>query len=124
MTSETDNRYHVEVFNPPPGHDNRTEVYSSWSGSKKHIVYPPQEPEGAHRAQTMADSVEIEVDVVRMTEKAYLVKAWDTDNKEVEVWIPKSQVVETDCLAPGDSGTMEMSRWIALQKDLIEDEDD
>ena len=124
VTSATDHRYHVSVFHPPPWHDNRTKTYTTWAGCKKEIFYPPEEPDGAWRAQTMADTIEIEVTVKRVTEKAYLVECEDAENKTVEIWLPKSQVKETDCLADGDEGTMEITMWIAKQKDLVEVDDE
>jgi len=75
------------------------------------------------------ETIEVEVKVIRITEKAYLVKA-DIESSEsamprtVEEWIPKSQVVETDCLAEGDYGTMEITAWIAKQKGWVEDDDE
>lgn len=125
VVSATDQRYHVEVFHPPPGHDDRTQTYTTWAGCKKEIFYPPREPDGAWRAQTMEDTFEIEVTVKRITEKAYLVELENpaNNNKTEEMWIPKSQVKDTDCLAEGDEGTMELTMWIAKQKGLVDDDE-
>lgn len=59
-----------------------------------------------------------------MTDKAYLVELKNLDNKTEQMWIPKSQVKSTDCLAEGDEGTMEITEWIAKQKGLVENKDD
>ena len=126
VTSGTDGRWHVSVFTPPPGHDNRTQQYTSFTGGTKDIIYPPQEPTGAWRAQTMAgETFEIEVTVKRITEKAYLIELDNPTNnhKTEEMWIPKSQVISTDCLAEGDEGVMEMTQWIAQQKGLVDDDE-
>jgi hypothetical protein len=126
VVSATDNRYHVEVFHPPPGHDDRTQCYYTVVGCRKEIYSPPKEPEGAWRAQTMADTIEVEVTVKRITEKAYLVELENLENKTEkteEMWIPKSQVKDTDCLAEGDEGTMEITAWIAKQKGLVDEDD-
>ena len=72
----------------------------------------------------MDDLIEIEVTVLRITDKAFLVELENLENKTEEMWIPKSQVKETDCLAKGDEGTMEITQWIAKQKGLMEEEDD
>jgi hypothetical protein len=124
VVSATDGRYHVSVFYPPPGHDNRTQVYTTVLGCMKEIFYPPREPDGAWRAQTMADTIEIEVTVMRITDKAYLVELENLDNKTEQMWLPKSQVKGTDCLAEGDEGTMEIAAWLAKQKGLLEDDDE
>jgi len=78
----------------------------------------------------MADAtIEIEVKVIRITPKAYLVETEVESSesavpKTVEEWLPKSQVKETDCLAEGDSGTMEITEWIAKQKGWLGDDDE
>jgi len=72
----------------------------------------------------MADeTIDIEVTILRITEKAYLVEMEDLDNKTIEEWIPKSQVKSTDCLAEGDQGSMESTEWNAKLQELIEEED-
>jgi len=68
--------------------------------------------------------VEINVEVRRITEKAYLVVIARPNAKPIETWLPKSQVKETDCLAEGDEGTMTITYWIAKEKGLIEEEDE
>jgi hypothetical protein len=72
----------------------------------------------------MDDTIEIEVTVMRITDKAYLVELENLENKTEQMWIPKSQVKETDCLAEGDEGTMEITAWIAKQKGLLEEDDE
>lgn len=119
-------RYCVKLFIPPPGHDARTQVYTSRTGDRKEIYYPPEEPSGAWKAQVMAEeTVTLDVTVKRITEKAYLVEFENPMNnqKTQEEWIPKSQVKDTDCLAEGDEGEMEITAWIAKQKGLMEDDD-
>ena len=69
--------------------------------------------------------MQIHVKVNRMTEKAYLVEVKTVignDTKVIEEWMPKSQVKETDCLAEGDSGTMQITKWIAKEKGLIDED--
>ena len=73
--------------------------------------------------------MEIEVKIIRITLKAYLVEMDVEDSesalpKKTEEWIPKSQVTETDCLAEGDEGTMEITEWVAKQKGLMGDDDE
>lgn len=67
----------------------------------------------------MAADLEIAVTVLRLTPKAFLVTTADFEGKLLEFWVPRSQVVETDCLAEGDSGTMTLTEWIAKKKGLI-----
>lgn len=124
VTDGTDFRYHVEVFVPPPGHDYRTKAIRTFTGCTKMIFYPPTEPDGCWGAQTMDDTVDIDVTLKKMTDKAYLVELKNLDNKTEQMWIPKSQVKSTDCLAEGDEGTMEITEWIAKQKGLVENKDD
>lgn len=66
--------------------------------------------------------MEIEVTIMRMTEKAYLVEIPQEGSKPLEEWIPKSQVKETDCLAEGDEGTMTITPWIAKEKGLLDED--
>lgn|GEM_PF-2520401 len=61
--------------------------------------------------------------VKRVTEKAFLISLTDDEGKPVEMWLPKSQIRETDCLADGDKGYIIMTGWIAQQKGFIEDDD-
>lgn len=75
------------------------------------------------------ETMEIEVKILRISPKAYLVEMFieneeSAEPKKTEEWIPKSQVVETDCLAEGDEGTMEITEWIAKQKGLLGDDDE
>lgn len=69
--------------------------------------------------------MQIHVKVNRITEKAYLVEVKTVignDTKVIEEWMPKSQVKETDCLAEGDSGTMQITKWIAKEKGFIDED--
>ena len=68
----------------------------------------------------MEDFLEIEVTVLRLTPKAFLVKTADSEGEPLKFWVPRSQVIETDCLAEGDKGTMRLTEWIAKEKGLIE----
>ena len=52
--------------------------------------------------------------------KAWLFRAEDDVMHEHEYWIPVSQLVETDCNAPGDSGYITIPYWLAKDKDLLE----
>ena len=72
----------------------------------------------------MAETIEVEVTVKKITEKAYLIELENLENNTEQMWIPKSQVKDTDCLAEGDEGTMEITAWIAKQKGLLEEDDD
>jgi hypothetical protein len=74
------------------------------------------------------ENVKLEVKVLRITPKAYLIETYvdaeeSAEPQTVEEWVPKSQVVETDCLAEGDEGTMEITAWIAKQKGWLEDDE-
>lgn len=68
-------------------------------------------------------TVEFNVKVNRITEKAYLVEFKNYKGKAVEEWMPKSQVVDTDVWAEGDSGLMTVKKWIAEKKEIIKAED-
>ncbi|TWT58961.1 hypothetical protein KOR42_23480 [Thalassoglobus neptunius] len=60
--------------------------------------------------------VEIEVvEVIRMTDAAMLVE----DENGEEVWIPYSQIQDSDSVSEGDCNvTLTVTRWIAEEKDL------
>lgn len=60
------------------------------------------------------------VTIKRITDKAFLICCENAEGETVEIWIPKSQVNETDCFAEGDQGYMEVTEWIAKQKELLE----
>jgi hypothetical protein len=66
--------------------------------------------------------VTIDVEIKRMSDKAWLIKATDVDGKPTETWVPKSQISETDCLAEGDKGYMIISDWIATQKNFVKED--
>jgi hypothetical protein len=68
----------------------------------------------------MSDNISVDVKIKRLTDKAYFVATKDKKNKAVEIWVPKSQVVETDCLAEGDEGYLILKPWFAEQANLIE----
>lgn len=66
--------------------------------------------------------MDLDVEVLRQTVNAWLVRTEVPDDSDTarlvtkEVWIPKSQVTDTDCLAAGDVGYMTITPWIAQQK--------
>lgn len=64
------------------------------------------------------DPVELEVSVLRETEKAILVR---TDEGK-EAWIPKSQILveRTDVSPdPGEVGTLAIPQWLAEEKGIV-----
>lgn len=61
------------------------------------------------------ETVELEVQIKRVTEKAYLI----THDGEKELWIPRSQVKSLDRNGRGPLHTMVMTEWIATQKGLV-----
>jgi len=64
----------------------------------------------------MIKKIEICLDVIRETEKAYQVS---DDDKETLNWIPKSQVeTEQEC-GPGDTVVFIMPEWLAIDKGFI-----
>jgi hypothetical protein len=70
-------------------------------------------------------NIEIEVTLEKITLKAYLVQTLNPKTAKLEkMWLPKSQVKNTDCYAEGDKGTMEITEWIAEQKGLLVEKDD
>ena len=62
-------------------------------------------------------AVEIEVTVLYETDKAFKVLVHDSRE---EVWLPKSQIVESvsDALVVGESGTLSITDFIAAEKGL------
>ena len=57
--------------------------------------------------------------VVRESEKALLC---NIENEEV--WIPKSMLLDgSDVGEDGDTGTLVIPRWLAVEKEIIEEED-
>ena len=61
----------------------------------------------------MSEDVEIECDVLRETEMAYLIH----DGK-VEAWIPKSQVSDTS-ESGGNIDSIFIPEWLAENNDLL-----
>ncbi len=63
------------------------------------------------------DTVEIEVEVLRETDKALLVRTAEGD----EVWIPQSQIDDDSEVysVKSSPGTMTVTLWIATQKGLV-----
>mgnify|MGYP003669259839 FL=1 len=81
----------------------------------------------------MTDKQNVRVDMIITSEsatgKAWLVQVTGgptlTTGKQWEpLWIPKSSVVETDCLAEGDEGYMVLEHWLAESNGLVDDEVD
>lgn len=68
------------------------------------------------------EDVRLEGTVKHMTSKAMLVTL--TSPKVSEIWIPLSQLRDTDCLAKGDEGYFVIPHWLAEKNELIDDEDD
>jgi len=71
----------------------------------------------------MARVIEVEVTVMRLSNKAMLVSIDDDAGKTPrEEWIPYSQIDEESEIQSsslvGDSGTLAMTEWIAQQKGL------
>lgn len=64
-----------------------------------------------------------DVTIKRSTEKAVLIVTETPDGKPVEIWLPKSQIKETDCLADNDTGYVVVTEWIAKQKGLLSEDD-
>lgn len=63
------------------------------------------------------DPVELEVVVLRETEKAILVRTEDGE----EAWVPKSQILAegtTVSSDPDEVGTLSIPRWLAEEKGL------
>ncbi len=61
----------------------------------------------------MDDLVEITVEVIRETDRAYLVS-----DGEIEAWVPISQVYDETALSSG-ARLLEIPAWIAEQQGLI-----
>jgi hypothetical protein len=71
------------------------------------------------------DTVQIEnVSIKRETQKAFLIICEDYEGDPQEIWCPKSQIKDTDTIAVGDTGYIVIPRWLAVEKKLIEDEED
>ena len=66
-------------------------------------------------ANLMNEMIEIEVEILRETEKAYLV----TDDGVNEVWVPKSQVMIVAGSRPGNLTIMDIPTWLAEDKNLV-----
>lgn len=66
--------------------------------------------------------VRLEGTVKHLTSKAMLVSL--TEPLPKEIWIPLSQLKDTDCLAKGDEGYFLVPHWLAEKNELLEDEDD
>lgn len=64
--------------------------------------------------------VTIDVAIRKLTEKAMLIRVI-RDGNIVEVWLPKSQVKETDCLAADDTGYVIIPAWLAKEKGIEND---
>lgn len=60
------------------------------------------------------EPVEIHVEILRETERAFLV----TDG-ETEAWFPKSQVEEEVSLNVGEHATITVPYWLAMENEFI-----
>jgi hypothetical protein len=64
--------------------------------------------------------VTVEGTVKRITRKAWLIDI--VKPKKMSIWIPSSQLKDTDCIAENDTGYFVLSHWIAEKNNLVEDE--
>ena len=65
------------------------------------------------------ETVRFDVSLIRESEKALLVSIGGE-----EVWIPKSQIEDTDVKEPGDEGFIEIPEWLAQEKELDDTDGD
>lgn len=79
----------------------------------------PEEVRGEPLENDMRQSndktVELEVQIKKVTDKAYLID----HGGEEEVWMPKSQVKELERVGRGPLHKMTVTEWIANEKGLI-----
>ena len=68
------------------------------------------------------EKVTVEVICSGETDKALLVRLVDAEKSEA-AWVPKSLITDTDVNGAGDSGEIEIPRWIAIDKGLVEEDD-
>ena len=66
--------------------------------------------------------VRIYCTLLRISFKAFFIETVNKKGKKITLWLPKSQVHETDCLAVDDEGYMDIPEWLATKND-IEDKD-
>ena len=66
--------------------------------------------------EDMKNPIEVYVYVVRITDKAVLVK--DDPWGEYEAWLPKSQIY-CDDIRPGKDAEITMPEWLAVEKGLV-----
>jgi hypothetical protein len=59
--------------------------------------------------------MEVEVEVMHVTEKAMLLKIAGDEH-----WVPRSQIEEPEVEEKGDVGTVLLSKWIAGKLGLVE----
>lgn len=59
--------------------------------------------------------------MVTETDMAILVVNVDDDDDDADagIWIPKSQIEDTDRDEPGDEGYIEIPEWLADEKGLV-----
>jgi hypothetical protein len=62
----------------------------------------------------MSKFIEIDVEVIKETAKAFLVT--DGDKEE---WMPKSQIKTTGLLSPGGTYTIKIPEWLAKEKGMV-----
>ena len=66
------------------------------------------------------EAVEISpIVIVRETEKAFAVEFTEDDEDDGTYWIPKSQILDSNINAEGESGWMEIPKWLATEKGLV-----
>jgi len=66
--------------------------------------------------------VTVEVICTHETEKALIVRKVDAEPRDTKA-IPKSLIRDTDVNGAGDSGEIEIPRWLAEEKGLVEEDD-
>lgn len=108
-----------EGYEPPAEGETGTLEVSEWLSSK--WDEEPAEREGEGDVSIEGCTVMRETRDERGKVKALQVRV---PSQGQPIWFPAGQVRETSqCRYDGDSGTLVISRWIAVQKGLVEDED-
>ena len=66
------------------------------------------------------DAVEISVEVLALSPKAYRVRTVNYRQKSIVLWVPRRFVLETDCIAEGDVGTMLLAEGTARLLEIVQ----
>lgn len=64
----------------------------------------------------MSAMIELCLEIIRETEKAFLVT---DDDGDTQAWIPKSQIRCEDLAGPGDMIIFDVPEWLASEKGFI-----